>query len=159
MYGDSRGYGAAQVVVRLAWSRESDPARRHAGVKREHHFAGRRDIEAVDAGCKMMSDGGHRIGLDRVVKLDPVRQRLTQCAYARTDQRPVVCKKRRASGARSKTAQVDAAHLQHAALCPEGIHHASFSDIISSPRSALRSNLPLGLRGRPARTSIRCGTI
>ena len=67
-----------QFAFGLAGAGETDVARIHSRVERDAQFSAGRDIQAIDQPRHVVDERGHRVGLDRVVQGNFVRQVLAQ---------------------------------------------------------------------------------
>ena len=151
----------------LAGPGEADLARRHAGVERDLELAAGGDVDAVDDARHERDERRHRIGLHRVVQLDRGGRCRRSSATPRVDQRAgrthrTACGPTRSREPRERHAADDEAIVGDGpAGCARSAAGAlKFAAPVNSAPSALRSILPLGLRGSgPGRMSMRAGTM
>ena len=153
------GHRLTQLGGRLSRARKADPVRRHRGVQGGPELEGGGDVEAVDQTAEMVDHGGHRIGLDRVAEVDAGRQGSPQPGDPAGQQAPVVGEEWRLADPLGENIHRNPAHAEAAGPGGECGHRAVLRHVVSSSRSSVRSNLPLGDRGISGLTSTRCGSM
>ncbi len=184
---DAGGNRLGQLGASLARSGKTDLAWIRSGVESDFQFARRGHVDSIHQSCHVTDQGRHRVRLHGVVQLQRRWQGRAQQRDPAREQLPVVGVERRLADARGESRQRDATNQQLAVLDRELAHrrvsgycavgfvhlpvpggHAAVARLSgtgdafarNSLASALRSILPLGLRGKgPWRTRMFSGTM
>ena len=101
----------------------------------------------VDQPAEMVDHCRHRVGLDRVAQIDAWRQRSPQLGHPARQKPPVIGEEWRSADSLREHVDRDPAHAKAAGPGGERGHRAVQRHAVSSSRSRVRSNLPLGERG------------